>query len=189
MGQSKSERDGSIKLEGRRGRGSDWEKYTFKWNWGIMVERGVLFGFFSLLFFTIQIIYSFRIFFVILRGSFGDQAVHELYPKLLKRLDDSSDQVRVTVCATLEMFLQSAPNRCYRSVEMVALVIKSTIMLYWWWLRYWYRHWYLQWRCSYSSTYIHILYLSLSINYVSFPPLFCLVLFCLEFYFISSPPL
>ena len=66
---------------------------------------------------------SLRIFFVACRGSFGDQAVHELYPKLLKRLDDSSDQVRVAVCATLEMFLQSAPKQCYRSVGMIAVII------------------------------------------------------------------
>lgn len=48
------------------------------------------------------------------RGSFGDQAIHELYPKLLKRLDDSSDSVRATVCATLETFLVCAPAQHYR---------------------------------------------------------------------------
>ena len=69
-----------------------------------------------------------RIFFVACRGSFGDQAVHELYPKLLKRLDDSSDQVRVAVCATLEMFLQSAPKQCYRSVEMIAVIVMLKII-------------------------------------------------------------
>ena len=166
MGRSNSERDRSIKLVGRRGRGSDWEMYTCNWKWGKTVERGIPSGnssllfsslLFSFLFFlNIQIIYSFLIFFLTLRGSFGDQAVHELYPKLLKRLDDSSDQVRVTVCATLEMFLQSAPKRCYRSVGMVALIIKSTIILYWWWLRYWYIYSYLQWRCSYSGTSVFI---------------------------------
>jgi hypothetical protein len=49
-----------------------------------------------------------------LRGAFGEQAVHELYPKLLKRLDDSSDQVRLAACATIEMFLQCAPPKAYR---------------------------------------------------------------------------
>jgi hypothetical protein len=48
------------------------------------------------------------------RGSFGPQAVHELYPKLLKRLDDSSDSVRATVCATLETFLMCAPGQHFR---------------------------------------------------------------------------
>ena len=47
------------------------------------------------------------------RGSFGEQAVHELYPKLLKRLDDSSDGVRIVVCGTLESFLQCAAKQHY----------------------------------------------------------------------------
>ena len=41
-----------------------------------------------------------------LRGAFGDQAIHDLYPKLLKRLDDSSDAVRSAICSTLDMFMQ-----------------------------------------------------------------------------------
>ena len=43
-----------------------------------------------------------------LRGAFGDNAVREMYPKLVARLDDSNDAVRVSVCKTLEMFLQCA---------------------------------------------------------------------------------
>lgn len=50
-----------------------------------------------------------------IRGSFGEQSIFEMYPKLLKRLDDSNDAVRVAVCGTLEVFLQSATNKsCYR---------------------------------------------------------------------------
>jgi hypothetical protein len=55
------------------------------------------------------------------RGSFGDQAIHELYPKLLKRLDDSSDSVRISVCGCLEMFLLSGMNLlriCFHFVLM-----------------------------------------------------------------------
>ena len=40
--------------------------------------------------------------------------MHELYPKLLKRLDDSSDGVRIVVCGTLESFLQCAAKQHYR---------------------------------------------------------------------------
>ena len=50
-----------------------------------------------------------------LKGAFGDQALSEMYPKLLKRLDDSNDQVRVAVCSTLEIFFQCAHKSCYNS--------------------------------------------------------------------------
>ena len=43
-----------------------------------------------------------------LRGAFGDNAVREMYPKLIARLDDSNDAVRISACATLQMFLQCA---------------------------------------------------------------------------------
>ena len=38
-----------------------------------------------------------------LKGAFGSEAVHELYPKLLKRLDDSSDQVCLFLHSQLAM--------------------------------------------------------------------------------------
>lgn len=41
------------------------------------------------------------------RGAFGDAAISDLYPKLLKRLDDSSDIIRIAIAHTLEMFLQA----------------------------------------------------------------------------------
>lgn len=49
--------------------------------------------------------------FVRLKGAFGDQSIREIYPKLLARLDDSVDGVRVACCGTMEVFLQcAAPN-------------------------------------------------------------------------------
>jgi dynein assembly factor 5 len=54
--------------------------------------------------------HSLRILFERLRGAFGDQAISETYPKLLKRLDDSSDDVREAICGTLVMFYQCAPS-------------------------------------------------------------------------------
>lgn len=43
-----------------------------------------------------------------LRGSFGDQSVREIYPQLLKRLDDSDDTVRIAICGTLGAFFLAA---------------------------------------------------------------------------------
>jgi len=53
-----------------------------------------------------------------LKGAFGDQAIHEMYPKLLKRLDDSSDAVRLAICGTLQTFLLSAPKSCYSGTTL-----------------------------------------------------------------------
>jgi len=44
-----------------------------------------------------------------LPGALGEEPVHQLYPELLKCLDDSSDDVRYAVCGTLKSFLLSAP--------------------------------------------------------------------------------
>lgn len=48
-----------------------------------------------------------------LPGAFGEQPVLELYPALLKRLDDSSDDVRIAVCQTLVAFFAAAPAKAY----------------------------------------------------------------------------
>jgi dynein assembly factor 5 len=53
-----------------------------------------------------------------LKGAFGDQAIHEMYPKLLKRLDDSSDAVRLAICGTLQSFLLSAPKSCFSGTTL-----------------------------------------------------------------------
>lgn len=50
-----------------------------------------------------------QILFERLRGAFSEQAVHEMYPKLLKRLDDSSDEVRLAALETLRAFFQCGP--------------------------------------------------------------------------------
>ena len=44
----------------------------------------------------------------------GQELVHELYPELVKRLDDSNDAVRIEVCNALTEFLQCAPADAYR---------------------------------------------------------------------------
>jgi dynein assembly factor 5 len=46
-----------------------------------------------------------RVVFERLRGAFGPQAVGELYPLIIKRLDDSSDQIRVEACFVLASFM------------------------------------------------------------------------------------
>jgi HEAT-like repeat len=42
-------------------------------------------------------------------GALGEEPVRELYPELLKRLDDSNDSVRKAVCATLAAFFRATP--------------------------------------------------------------------------------
>mmetsp|Transcript_32280 Transcript_32280/g.60136 ORF Transcript_32280/g.60136 Transcript_32280/m.60136 type:complete len:1050 (+) Transcript_32280:61-3210(+) len=49
-----------------------------------------------------------------LKGGFGDQAVQDLYPRLLKRLDDSDDTIRVAICDTFKSFMLCAPKEVYR---------------------------------------------------------------------------
>eukprot|EP00600_Ochromonadales_sp_CCMP1393_P002334 CAMPEP_0174981508 /NCGR_PEP_ID=MMETSP0004_2-20121128/15932_1 /TAXON_ID=420556 /ORGANISM="Ochromonas sp., Strain CCMP1393" /LENGTH=1148 /DNA_ID=CAMNT_0016233267 /DNA_START=13 /DNA_END=3459 /DNA_ORIENTATION=- len=54
-----------------------------------------------------------------LRGAFSEQSVHEIYPKLVARLDDSSDQVRIAICGALVMFLQcGASPSCYSNTTL-----------------------------------------------------------------------
>ena len=50
-----------------------------------------------------------------LKGAFAAQSLSEMYPLLLKRLDDSSDQVRLAIFTTLESFFQCAPKENYNS--------------------------------------------------------------------------
>jgi dynein assembly factor 5 len=49
-----------------------------------------------------------------LPGALGNQPVAELYPSLLKRLDDSSDDVRYAVCKAFKSFFGSAPVTAFR---------------------------------------------------------------------------
>lgn len=48
-----------------------------------------------------------------LKGGFGEQAVLDLYPRLLKRLDDSDDVIRMAVCDTFKVFMLCAPKEVY----------------------------------------------------------------------------
>ena len=50
-----------------------------------------------------------------LKGAFSSQSLSEMYPMLLKRLDDSHDQVRLAICKTLEIFFTCAPKMNYSS--------------------------------------------------------------------------
>lgn len=60
--------------------------------------------------------YCLTILFERLRGAFGEAAISDLYPKLLKRLDDSSDVIRIAISYTLEMFMACGANhKCYSS--------------------------------------------------------------------------
>ena len=50
-----------------------------------------------------------------LRGAFSEQSIREIYPKLLSRLDDSSDTIRVGICNALVMFLQCGTHKRFYS--------------------------------------------------------------------------
>ena len=64
-----------------------------------------------------------------LRGAFGEEAVYEMYPKILKRLDDSHDEVRMAICVTLQMFLRCAPKHCYSSTSVEYMLDQLLIHL------------------------------------------------------------
>ena len=48
----------------------------------------------------------------------SSEPVHELYPSLLKRLDDSSDDVRYAICRTLKAFLGAAPPDAFSGTTL-----------------------------------------------------------------------
>eukprot|EP00981_Chlorochromonas_danica_P000674 scaffold146_cov171-Ochromonas_danica.AAC.23 len=51
-----------------------------------------------------------------LKGVFSDQSIQEIYPKLIARLDDSSDEVRAAICQTLTAFFKAgATKTCYHA--------------------------------------------------------------------------
>ena len=53
-----------------------------------------------------------------LRGAFGYQAVSELYPMLIKRLDDSNDDVRIEACRALGAFMAAASAGAYAGTAL-----------------------------------------------------------------------
>lgn len=58
------------------------------------------------------------ILFTRLRGAFGDESIHQIYPKLLKRLDDSDDSIRKSVCNTFCSFLWCSDPKNYSSTTL-----------------------------------------------------------------------
>ena len=58
-----------------------------------------------------------------LKGAFGDQALREIYPKLIARLDDSSDAVRLSICSTLNQFLQCSPIKEHYRGTMIDYIL------------------------------------------------------------------
>lgn len=59
-------------------------------------------------------VFILNVLFTRLRGAFAEQAIYEMYPKLLKRLDDSSDAIRADVCKTLCAFFTCSEPSYYR---------------------------------------------------------------------------
>lgn len=59
-----------------------------------------------------------EILFTRLKGAFGDDSIHQIYPKLLKRLDDSDDSIRKAVCKTFCSFLWCSDVKNYSSTTL-----------------------------------------------------------------------
>mmetsp|Transcript_29143 Transcript_29143/g.42790 ORF Transcript_29143/g.42790 Transcript_29143/m.42790 type:complete len:975 (-) Transcript_29143:351-3275(-) len=55
-------------------------------------------------------------------GALGEDAVHQLYPSLIKCLDDNSDEVRVIVCGTLAAFLKASPSKSFHGTAIDVIV-------------------------------------------------------------------
>jgi dynein assembly factor 5 len=52
--------------------------------------------------------------FAYLPGAFDEEPIRQLYPELLKRLDDSSDEVRRAACAAISAFFSAAAPAVFR---------------------------------------------------------------------------
>jgi hypothetical protein len=48
-----------------------------------------------------------------LQGASNQEAIYQIYPKLLKCLDDSHDEIRLAICLTLQLFLRSGLKQDY----------------------------------------------------------------------------
>merc|ERR1712029_297216 len=51
-----------------------------------------------------------------LQAEISGEQLREVYPELLKRLDDSNDQIRATVCEALNIFFKCLPPQWSRSL-------------------------------------------------------------------------
>lgn len=62
--------------------------------------------------------------FKILPAALGEETVHQLYPDLMKCLDDSTDSVRYATCNTLKHFLKAAPRENFGDTAIEFIVEK-----------------------------------------------------------------
>lgn len=60
-------------------------------------------------------------------GALGEDAVHQLYPSLIKCLDDNSDEVRVIVCGTLAAFLKASPSKSFAGT-VIDVIVEQLLM-------------------------------------------------------------
>ena len=65
---------------------------------------------------------SMEILFDKLPGVLGEEAIHQLYPDLIKCLDDSAESVRYAACDTLKTFLKCAPAKHYEGTAISYIV-------------------------------------------------------------------
>lgn len=71
---------------------------------------------------------AFRFLFVLLEGRLGEPQVHQLYPELLKRLDDSCDDVRKAIVPALKSFFAcAAPKHFHHTCRQVLV---ETLLLH-----------------------------------------------------------
>lgn len=57
-----------------------------------------------------------------LPGALGEEAVHKLYPELIKCLDDNFESVRYAACDTLKNFLKCAPAKHFQGTAISYMV-------------------------------------------------------------------
>ena len=55
-------------------------------------------------------------------GVLGEEAVHQIYPDLIKLLDDSNERVRLASCDALKHFLSSAPPKNFQGTAIEYMV-------------------------------------------------------------------
>jgi len=60
--------------------------------------------------------------FKMIPGLLGEEAVHQIYPDLMKGLDDSNERVRFASCDALLHFLTSAPSKNYKGTAIEYMV-------------------------------------------------------------------
>merc|ERR1712023_60831 len=72
---------------------------------------------------------SLRMIFKALPNALGEDALRELYPALLKRLDDSSDDVRRAVCETMCAFFHTSQPHNFRGTILECSVEQLLVHL------------------------------------------------------------